>query len=85
MVSKNHTLPFNRDLTKILGKSNIVDAIAFALCLPMVPAKHTHTRELVYKETADAQIANEMSVQLNFGDVSLRRSFSDGVNEYSLF
>jgi hypothetical protein len=77
------TLPI--DLTKITGKSNIVDAIAFALCLPLLPAKHVHTRELVYKETAEAQIASEMNVQLNFGDLSIKRSFSDGVNEYSLF
>jgi chromosome segregation ATPase len=31
------------------GKSNLIDAIAFALCLPLLPAKHNHVRDLVYR------------------------------------
>ena len=70
-------------ISRNIGKSNLIDAIAFALCLPLLPAKHVHTRELVYRVAADAPLADEMIVQLNFSDMSLKRCFRDGVHEYS--
>lgn len=65
------------------GKSNLVDAISFALCLPLQPAKHVHTRELVYRAASDQPPAYEMSVQLNFSTCAFKRFFKDGVHEYS--
>jgi len=40
-----------------------MDAISFALCLPLQPAKHTHTKDLVYKgAAAEYQSVQEMYV-----------------------
>jgi len=52
VVSKVIKLSFPAILKFLIfasGKSNIIDAIAFALCVPFAPAKHVHTRELVYR------------------------------------
>lgn len=57
------------------GKSNIVDAIAFALLLRHISKKHKHLKELVYREEHERYLDNkrEMFVQLNFkqGDRNL--------------
>jgi len=66
-----------------IGKSNIIDAVAFALCLPLLPAKHSHTRELVYRANQQGNAAWDMHVQLNFTYCSFRRSYTDGVHEYT--
>jgi structural maintenance of chromosome 1 len=53
----------NQSLISFLGKSNIMDAISFALCLPLQPAKHAHTKDLVYKgAAAEYQSVQEMYV-----------------------
>ena len=70
------------------GKSNFIDAIAFALCLPMVPSKHKHTRELLHRagapETgAEASDPVELSVQLTFHGFALKRSFNGKVHEHT--
>jgi structural maintenance of chromosome 1 len=35
------------------GKSNVVDAICFALLLPLIPNKVKHVRELVYRNLSE--------------------------------
>ena len=67
----------------VLGKSNIIDAVAFALFLPLLPAKHAHTKELVYRANQQGNSAWDMHVQLNFTSCSFRRSYTDGVHEYT--
>ena len=37
------------DFTIIAGKSNLIDAISFALAIPYQGGKHKHTRELLCK------------------------------------
>lgn len=55
-------------LNSSLGKSNILDAIAFGLMLRHISKKHKHMRELIYREEHEKYIENkrEMHVQLNF-------------------
>jgi structural maintenance of chromosome 1 len=95
--------PFS-DMSAIIGpngggKSNLVDALAFALCLPLIKGKHSHVKDLVYKSnivSADTSSLTEslipsepkanMYVQLNFTDkISLRRAYlvQDQICEYS--
>ena len=33
----------------LIGKSNLLDAVAFALALPLPRGKYTHVKDLVYK------------------------------------
>ena len=79
------------DLTAILGpngsgKSNLIDAIAFALCLPLMPAKHSHLRDLLYRSPhghleAESEDTPKMFVQLNLSSgVSLRRAYFESRN-----
>ena len=51
-----------------LGKSNILDAIAFVLLLRHISKKHKHLKELIYREEQERYLDNkrEMYVQLNF-------------------
>jgi structural maintenance of chromosome 1 len=49
--------PFS-DMSAIIGpngggKSNVVDAICFALLLPLIPNKVKHVRELVYRNLSE--------------------------------
>ena len=78
-----------------LGKSNLIDAVAFALALALPRGKHAHVRELVYSggppddvaEGLGDDAARDMYVQLNFENgVSLKRSYSvrDQVSEQSV-
>ena len=61
----------------------MVDAIAFALCLPLARGDSAHVRDLVYHgnltsdEAAPQNFGDEqMYVQLNLKDgISLRRSY----------
>jgi chromosome segregation ATPase len=52
----------------IIGKSNILDAVAFALFLKHIAKKHKHFSELIYREEHENYKDNrrEMFVQLNF-------------------
>ncbi len=60
-----------------LGKSNILDAIAFVLLLRHISKKHKHLKELIYREEQEKYLENkrEMFVQLNFtrGDDSTQQ------------
>ena len=74
------------------GKSNLLDAVAFALALPLPRGKYAHVRDLVYNNRGgnqnndddigvneSQQLASEqdMYVKLNFeGALSLRRSYA---------
>ena len=51
-----------------IGKSNILDAIAFSLLLRHISKKHKHLKELIYREEHERYLDNkrEMFVQLNF-------------------
>ena len=51
-----------------IGKSNILDAIAFVLLLRHISKKHKHLKELIYREEQEKYLENkrEMFVQLNF-------------------
>ena len=72
----------------------MVDAIAFALCLPLARGKHAHVRDLVYQqnpnggEPAPQNYGEEqMFVQLNLKDgISLRRSYlvKEQISEYTI-
>jgi structural maintenance of chromosome 1 len=50
------------------GKSNILDAVSFALVLKQILSKHKHISELTYREEHEIMKQNkrEMSVKLNF-------------------
>ena len=69
------------NLTLVSGKSNLVDAIAFALCAPFAKGKHSHVRDLVYQiqpgsEASIAEGLERMYVQLNLKEnISLKRSY----------
>lgn len=75
-----------------IGKSNILDAIAFVLLLRHISKKHKHLKELIYREEQEKYLENkrEMFVQLNFtrGDdatsqIAIRRLINgQGKSEY---
>ena len=43
-----------------LGKSNLIDAVAFALALPLPRGKHAHVRDLVYASANGDDVAQGM-------------------------
>ena len=43
----------------IIGKSNILDAIAFTLLLRHISKKHKHLKELIYREENEKYIDNK--------------------------
>ena len=53
-----------------IGKSNILDAVSFALLLKHISTKHKHMYELIYRQEHENPHENkrEMSVQLNLVD-----------------
>jgi len=72
-----------------LGKSNILDAIAFVLLLRHISKKHKHLKELIYREEQEKYLDNkrEMHVQLNFtqgeAQIAIRRMINQqGKSEY---
>ena len=53
-----------------IGKSNLLDAVAFALALPLSRGKHAHVKELVYSgpNASAAASSSRNSVSRNVGD-----------------
>jgi structural maintenance of chromosome 1 len=43
----------------IIGKSNILDAIAFTLLLRHISKKHKHLKELIYREEHEKYLDNK--------------------------
>lgn len=78
---------------KYIGKSNILDALSFALLLKAISKKHRHMSELIFREENENYKDNkrEMYVQLNLKDtasentqeIRLKRMInSQGISEY---
>lgn len=43
----------------LIGKSNILDAIAFTLLLRHISKKHKHLKELIYREEHEKYLENK--------------------------
>ena len=46
----------------LIGKSNLIDAVAFALALPLPRGKHSHVRDLVYASAPSSSIDGQDDV-----------------------
>jgi len=61
----------------------LIDAVAFALALPLPRGKHAHVRDLVYARNSDDvergvdNVTGSMFVKLNFeGGLTLKRTYN---------